>query len=109
MRATLALFVLMPFQRRGLDEHRPRLSQRGWRMFSITRSNTTDSSQGRLKKVEHSFGIYRPADRAAGIQVLEFTPVQAIGTGSRSFRSSPTFSCGRGLPCSPGVRGALNR
>ena len=87
----LSLYLLcLPFQRRGLAQH-SRASADEAGKCSVLQVNTTDSSQGRLTKVEHSFDIYRPADRAAGIQVLEFTPVTGDWDWIAFFPVEPDF------------------
>jgi hypothetical protein len=50
-------------------------SQKRLSGFSITKSNTISLSRERLMRGDHSFVSIRPADRAAGIEVLEFTPI----------------------------------
>ena len=110
MRATLALFVALALSasRIGSAQTAPqptRLENVEYYKVEYHRFKPGKADEGRafIRK------YYRPADRAAGIQVLEFTPVTGNWDWIAFFPVEPDFLVGRGLPCLSGHAPSLNR
>ena len=75
MRYVISL-LFIAFAVSGVASAQGSHNRRSWRAFSTTRSSITSSSQGKADEGRAFIRKhYRPADRAAGVEVLEFTPI----------------------------------